>query len=456
MNVETAILIVEKLLKNSISNKNLLDIQELVFRQCWSGLSYQEIADRSGYDYDYIKHTGAKLWKILSQLLNKKVTKSNIQSILRQYWQEQQTELNTAFIESPTNSIKSDRDWGDAIDVATFFGRELEIDRCKNWIVQERCRLLTILGMGGVGKTATVSKLAREIAGEFQYVIWRSLRNTPPFIELLTDLILFVSGQETINLPDSIDTCITILMQHLSASRCLLILDNAESILQSGEIGGNYRQGYESYGQLFRRIADDSHQSCLIITSREQPKGIVNRVGFDRVRSLQLSGLSLNAAKEILKEKGIADSQQLIEQYAGNPLALKIAATTIKSLFAGNIGEFLVEGTIVFGDIWDLLEQQFNRLSQLEQEVMYCLAINREGINLSQLKQDVFPTISARNLLETLESLQRRSLIEVNISGFTQQPIVMEYMTEKLINEYSRSNGCNRSTQSYTQNFRLD
>ena len=433
MDVEQAVIVVEKLLKNSSSDQNLSDIQELVLRQCWLGLSYQKIADRSGYETDYIKHIGAKLWKTISQATNKKVTKRNICSLLRQYWQEQKTELKTSLVESSTEPIKSTQDWGNAIDVATFFGRESEINQCKNWIVQERCRLLTILGMGGVGKTAIASKLAREIAGEFQYVIWRSLRNAPPFVELLSDLILFVSGHEVISLPDSIDVRITILMQYLSTSRCLLILDNGESILRSGETGGLYRQGYEGYGQLFRRLADESHQSCLIITSREQARGIANRVGFDRVRSLQLSGLSLTAAKKILKVKGVADSQQLIKQYAGNPLALKIAATKIKSLFAGNIGEFLVEGTIVFGDIWDLLEQQFNRLSQLEQAVMFWLAINREAINLSQLKQDVFPVISARKLLETLESLQRRSLIEVNISGFTQQPIVMEYMTEKII-----------------------
>jgi len=36
------------------------------------------------------------------------------------------------------------------------------------------------------------------------------------------------------------------------------------------------------------------------------------------------------------------------------------------------------QGTIVFGDIWDLLDQQFHRLSALEKQVMYCLASYRE------------------------------------------------------------------------------
>lgn len=85
---------------------------------------------------------------------------------------------------------------------------------------------------------------------------------------------------------------------------------------------------------------------------------------------------NLAASKAILRNQDIPESQALIEQYVGNPLALKIAATTIKSIFAGNVGEFIVQDTIVYGDIEDLLNQQFDRLSDLEKVVMYWLAIN--------------------------------------------------------------------------------
>jgi hypothetical protein len=37
-------------------------------------------------------------------------------------------------------------------------------------------------------------------------------------------------------------------MEYLRQYRCLLVLDNAESVLQSGEPGGQYRSGYERYG----------------------------------------------------------------------------------------------------------------------------------------------------------------------------------------------------------------
>ncbi|RIK33516.1 MAG: hypothetical protein DCC55_34775, partial [Chloroflexi bacterium] len=45
----------------------------------------------------------------------------------------------------------STRDWGDAPDVSGFCGREAELARLHHWLVDERCRLVTVVGMGGMG-----------------------------------------------------------------------------------------------------------------------------------------------------------------------------------------------------------------------------------------------------------------------------------------------------------------
>ena len=222
-------------------------------------------------------------------------------------------------------------------------------------------------------------------------------------------------------------------MTYLRQHRCLLILDNCESILRSGERAGRYCDGYEAYEELLRRIADERHQSCLMLTSREKPVGITAKEGRNLpVRSLQVSGLPQLEAQEILKDKGIVgledESKQLIEQYNGNPLALKLAATAIQSLFGGDVLKFLEQGTVVFGDIWELLDQQFNRLSALEKQVMYWLASRRRWVTLSELQEDCFSTVSQRELLEALESLQQRCVIEKHSASFTLQSLIMEYM----------------------------
>jgi hypothetical protein len=85
---------------------------------------------------------------------------------------------------------------------------------------------------------------------------------------------------------------------------------------------------------------------------------------------------------------------------------LKSVATTIQSLFDGNVSQFLEQGTVIFGDIEDLLDQHFNRLSTLEKHVMYWLATNRELVTLAELTNNIVPKVSPGELLEALESLQ--------------------------------------------------
>ncbi|MCT7959042.1 pentapeptide repeat-containing protein [Laspinema palackyanum] len=87
MKVEEALALVEAVLEDDRLN----DVQELIFRQCWEGnQSYQEIAQVSGYDYEYIKATGAKLWKLLTEALGEKVKKGNLQSVLKRYLRRNQ------------------------------------------------------------------------------------------------------------------------------------------------------------------------------------------------------------------------------------------------------------------------------------------------------------------------------------------------------------------------------
>ncbi|RUS97406.1 hypothetical protein DSM106972_085090 [Dulcicalothrix desertica PCC 7102] len=338
-------------------------------------------------------------------------------------------------------------DWGEAVDVAIFFGRAHELALLENWIGNDN-RLILLLGMGGIGKTSLSIKLGQHIQEEFEFVIWRSLRNSPSLGEMLASLLLFFANSKPVNLSENISERLTQVMAHLREHRCLVILDNVESILADGARSGHYQVSYENYGEFFKLLGETSHSSCVVLTSREKPQEVATLEGDTLpVKTLQLTGLQENAALELVRSKSVfygsdAEWQDLIQHYAGNPLALKIIATTIQELFNGDIKEFLAQGTKVFGTIYDLLSQQFQRLSVLEKDLMYWICINREPVTLAELRADLVLPVSPMKLLEALESLSRRNLIEKTSLPhtsvqFTLQPVVMEFVTEQLIEQIS-------------------
>ncbi|WP_414582614.1 NB-ARC domain-containing protein [Scytonema sp. PCC 10023] len=341
-------------------------------------------------------------------------------------------------------------DLREAVDVSVFYGRTAELALLEQWLMKEQCRVVALLGMGGMGKTSLATKLVREIEQRFEYVIWRSLYNAPPLFELLGNLIQFFDNLQVLeaDLPTSVEGRISRLMDYLQKQRCLIILDNAETILQSGAIAGSYRQGYEEYGQLIKRVGQVLHRSCLLLTSREKPKEVASLEGQTLpVRSLRLSGLEAVDGQKIFGVKGFSGSetelQTVVERYAGNALALKIVATTIQDVFGGNVSEFLKQDSSVFGDIHELLDQQFARLSYIEKDIIYWLAINREPVSLSELREDIISPVPPQKLLEALESLLRRyltektasTLVEKSAATFTLQPVVMEYVTQRLVEQ---------------------
>jgi hypothetical protein len=79
--VDEALAVIETFLKP----KYLGAVQELVFRQCWLGMSYEAIAEQSGYDADYLRGVGARLWQFLSDVVGDRITKNNLRSVLRQH-----------------------------------------------------------------------------------------------------------------------------------------------------------------------------------------------------------------------------------------------------------------------------------------------------------------------------------------------------------------------------------
>jgi WD40 repeat protein len=440
---------------------SLRDIQEQVFRHAWEGCTYPDMAERIGYDTGYIRDVGSELWRQLTQALGEPVTKSNLQAVVRRRRVRTASALPNRAAPVTTPMSNPDRDcyWGDRIDVSGVIGREIELQQLEKSLnanysqgnrQQSCCRLISIVGMGGMGKTSLAAKLTQKLAAansNFDRIIWQSLRNAPPLDKLLSQLIAIVSGQQQIEPADTLDAQISRLMADLGNCRCLLVFDNFESILAhhpvgnsgSGAAHGGYRQGYAGYSELLRRIATEYHASCLLLTSREKPSTLMPLEGdSSSVCTLDLHGLSAIEVAEIGTANGChssdrSDWQQLQQHYSGNPLAIKIAATTIRDLFDGSVTAFLAQGMMLCDGIEAMLAQQLDRLSEIERQILYWLAIYREPGSIAQLVADFIPSGFRPQLLGALQSLARLSLIEKSGGCFTLQPVVMEYVTASLI-----------------------
>jgi len=336
-------------------------------------------------------------------------------------------------------------DWGDALDVPSFYGREEELATLEHWVGEARCRVVSVLGMGGIGKSALAVTVMHRVATQFEVVIWRSLRDAPGCSALLEACLQVLAPQPLPELPDSLEGRLHLLMEQLRARRVLLVLDNLEMLLEEGEGTGRMRAGFEGYARLLRRMGETAHQSCLLLTSREKPTDLVPLEGSrSPVHAVRLAGLDGRAGRQLLEAKDVAgtahDRERLVEVYRGNPLALKIVAHTIVELFGGEIVPFLEQGEVVFGGVRELLDEQFDRLSALEQAVFYWLAILREPVSLEELLAVFSRPRTAVQVLEALEGLGRRSLIEhgPRAGSFTLQSVVLEYATARLVAEASR------------------
>lgn len=167
------------------TKRHLKDIEVAILRGACLGQQYYEIAEAYGYAAGYLKYdVGPKLWKLLSEALGEHVSKKNFQGALQRSFEaathfayaaetltqwkavgkpvepipsylEKEVEETTAphFVERFEVIVDKRLSPREAVDVSVFYGRTEELATLEQWIVKDRCRLVALLGIGGIGKT---------------------------------------------------------------------------------------------------------------------------------------------------------------------------------------------------------------------------------------------------------------------------------------------------------------
>ncbi|MBE9162155.1 NB-ARC domain-containing protein [Tychonema sp. LEGE 06208] len=443
--------------------KHLDDLQQAVVRGTWQGKRYSEISKEVHCTERHVRNVASKLWQTLSEILDEDVMKSNLRSTMERY--EFSKISNSGYFNlvhkgninvctetphpptTPQNSPptqtsteddtqeKPRLDLRDAPELRTFYNYpNSPLTTLENSIARQNCRLLTITGMAGTGKSAIARNLIPQIQSQFDRIIWLSLRTSPPLETTLKNLIQFLSNQPEINIPANTDTQLSILIETLRENRCLIVLDDVQQILSSGQLAGNYKPGYENYGTLFKLIGEIPHNSCLILNSWEPPSDILTFTDDNSaVRLLQLTGLG-EAATEILRDKGLLDEEhwpELINLYQGNPLWLKLVAQTINNLFNRRVSKYLSYQSVFLGDeLTPILQQHYQRLSEIEKQAISQLSNEIEPVSFTQWMAKCQG--SQGELCKAIQSLARRGMIEKlsyeSETVFTIPPVLKQYV----------------------------
>ena len=329
----------------------------------------------------------------------------------------------------------------------SFIGRDGELAEVKGLL--EKVRLVTLLGMGGLGKTRLCVQAAAELIHRFYDGVW--------FIDLSTlreEALVVAEAVQILSVkPDPGRTPLQSLCAHLRSQRALLILDNCEHLVKPA-------------AELALAVLRAAPHVRIIASSREALH-VPGEQSFP-LRPLPLPGrdasvtqLAASPAVQLFCDRArqnkptfTLDVEQapavaeLVARLEGIPLALELAAARVRSLTVAEINNRLKDRyKILTGGARVLQERQqtlralvdwsYDLLSPQEQALFARLGVFVGGFDLAAAEVICSAEpLSAEDILDVLASLVDKSLVlldEHDGSGrYRMLETIREYSHEKL------------------------
>lgn len=319
--------------------------------------------------------------------------------------------------------------------VSGFIGRQQEMGEISAILLHENCRLLTLQGPGGSGKTSLAVEVARQLASHFQdgmeIVYLQSIR-TPDFLaSTIADAIKApLGGQEAPAVQ---------LIRYLQPRQMLLVLDNFEHVMAGAD--------------LLADILAQTRAVKLLITSRETlnlrdewlypvdgmpfpTEGTSDPESFDAV---QLFGWYARRMRHNFSLTAEAEAvARIAHSVQGMPLALELASSWVKSLSCTQIAnEIQQNADLLKSNLRDfperhrsmrvVFDQSWQGLTEDEQQVFQRLSIFSGSFQLNAAQ-----AITGASL-PILSSLVDKSLLRREADGRYQvHELLRQYAYEKL------------------------
>lgn len=315
-----------------------------------------------------------------------------------------------------------------------LIGRRPELERLRAALLDERRRLVTLLGPGGVGKTRLALQTAADLAGSFAdgaaFVPLAPVADASQALSALAEAVGCALP------PGALPA--DALLAFLAPRRMLLALDNLEHLLGLGQA--------EQITGLLARIVRESPSVQLLVTSRErlqlQAEWVVEIGGLALPVDDSAAGIARSDAVLLFVERARRTSDafalgpstqaavaQICRRLEGLPLAIELAAAQVSFLPPAALLQRLDQAlAILEGGARDLPERQrtmratidwsYNLLSADERELFQRLAVFVGGFTLEAAEAvGAGGAIRPEQCLRLLGRLVSQSLVLRNDAG---------------------------------------
>lgn len=210
----------------------------------------------------------------------------------------------------------------------SFIGRDADLDNIIDTLTNPACRLLTVVGPGGVGKTRLAIEAVRRQAGRFpDGVYWVDLQPVTRADFLVTAVV------DTLSLSGHGDPHQQ-LLDYLQDRTALLVLDNFEPLLDGVGLLNEILQAAPAVKLLVtsREVLNLREEWLFPVAGLAVPAG-TQRAGWESFDAVQLFA---ERARQVRPEFTLGaeaeDVVRLCQLVDGLPLALELAAAWLKTL----------------------------------------------------------------------------------------------------------------------------